>query len=179
MIEYCLELVQCDPDVEIKSTNQLMNTEIEQVEDDDDDNNNNEHEIEENEENLQIIDDTFDKNSISKPKETSIFSLLRTVSFIDNTIKHPLKIFLKKTKNINVHHHETHRTPSIEAIYLQEYKTTHMLINESSCDINLSTSIVLNERQQTPLKLHLNFNMSDNKLTLIRNILNCILIFII
>jgi ankyrin repeat protein len=50
-------------------------------------------------------------------------------------------------------HHENHRTPLLQAIFLQEYKTTHMLITESSCDINLSTSILPNERQQTPLIL--------------------------
>ena len=135
MIEYCLESIQCDPDAEIKSIDPFKKPEI------DDD------------ENLQSIDDTLDEESISKLKETSIFSLLRTVAFIDNTTKHPLEFFLKKTKNLNVLHHQTQRTPLLEAIHLQEYKTAHLLINEISCDVNLSTSIVLDERQQTPFIL--------------------------
>jgi ankyrin repeat protein len=138
MIEYCLESVRCDPDVEVK----LKTSEVQQTTENDND--------ESDEESNNV---TLDEETKSKPKETSIFSLLRTVPFADNSIKHPLEIFLKKTKNLNVLHHETHRTPLLQAIYLQEYKTTHMLINESSCDINLSTSILPKERRQTPLIL--------------------------
>ncbi|CAF4358739.1 unnamed protein product, partial [Rotaria sp. Silwood2] len=145
MIEYCLESVQCDPDVEIKPINELNKSDIEQnIEDEHD-------KDDQTNENIQPMDDTNNEEMILKPKETSIFSLLRTVQFIDNEIKHPLEIFLKKSKNLNALHHQTQRTPLLEAIFLQEYKTVHMLINESSCDVNLATSILDNERQQTPL----------------------------
>jgi ankyrin repeat protein len=127
MIKYCLESIQCDPDVEVK-------TPVQQTK-------------EENED----IQSIKDEGTISKPKETSIFSLLRTVSFADSTTQHPLEIFLTKTKNLNVLHHETQRTPLLEAIILQEYKIVHLLINESSCDVNLPTSNLPPERQQTPL----------------------------
>ncbi|CAF3379069.1 unnamed protein product [Rotaria sp. Silwood1] len=162
IIEYCLESVQCDPDVEIKPMNELNKLEIEQnIEDEND-------KDEQSNENIQPMDDTKDEEHISKPKETSIFSLLRTVQFIDNTIKHPLEIFLKKTKNLNVLHHETQRTPLLHAIVLQEYKIVHMLINESSCDVNLATSILENERQQTPLILACKLQL----LPIIRELLN-------
>jgi len=155
MIEYCLESVQCDPDVEIRSNNDLKEPEFEQIID----------EEEQSNENSQSMDDNLDKEIILKPKETSIFSLLRTVPFAD---KHPLELFLKKTKNLNVLHHETQRTPLLQSIYLQEYQTTHMLINQSSCDINLSTSILSNERQQTPLILACKLQT----LSIIRDLLN-------
>jgi ankyrin repeat protein len=155
MIEYCLESVQCDPDVEIRSNNDLKEPELEQIID----------EEEQSNENSQSIDDNLDKEITLKPKETSIFSLLRTVPFAD---KHPLELFLKKTKNLNVLHHETQRTPLLEAIFLQEYQTTLMLINESSCDINLSTSILPNEHQQTPLILACRLQL----LRIIRDLLN-------
>ena len=86
-----------------------------------------------------------------QPKETSIFSLLRTVPFTDSSLKHPLEIFLSKSKNINVLHHETNRTPLLQAIHLQQPKTAQMLINQSSCDIDLATSNLPKEKQQTPL----------------------------
>ncbi|CAF0987776.1 unnamed protein product [Adineta steineri] len=155
MIEYCLESVQCDPDLEIRSNNDLKKSTIEQIIDDEEQSN----------ENSQPMDDTSDEAKISKPKETSIFSLLRTVSFAS---QHPLELFLTKTKNINVLHHETQRTPLLEAIYLQEYQTAHMLMKESSCDINLSTSIIDNERQQTPLILACKLQ----SLSIIRDLLN-------
>jgi ankyrin repeat protein len=160
MIEYCLESVECDPDIEIKSTDQLKKSDEEQNNDDDDDENEEEeNEEEENEaeenENPEQIDQPSPpintENSDLKLKETGVFSLLSTVSFIDSTEKHPLEIFLKKTKNPNVLHHKTHRTPLLEAISLQQTQTAQMLINNSLCDINLSTSNLLNERQQTPL----------------------------
>ena len=144
MIKYCLESVQCNPDVEIKADK----TQVQQISDDD-----------------QSIED---EGTTPKPKETSIFSLLRTVSFADKTTKHPLKIFLKRTKNLNVLHHETQRTPLLEAIFLQEHETAHLLINESSCDINLSTSNLPNERQQTPLI----FACKSQSLAIIKDLLN-------
>ena len=149
MIEYCLESVQCDPDMEITSTKKLQSSDDEQSEDDDD-----EEEI--SDENSPQIDDmltTDNEKSDFELKERSIFSLLRTVPFIDSTIKHPLESFLKKSKNLNVLHHKTQRTPLLQSIYLQQSQTALMLIKNSSCNINLSTSIVSNERQQTPLIL--------------------------
>jgi ankyrin repeat protein len=127
MIEYCLQSVQCDPDVEIKSIDQLQKSEDDS--------------------------DSMDVESASKPKETSIFSLLLTVPFIDKTAIHPLELFLKNTKNVNVLHHETQRTPLLQSIFLEEHKTAHLLLNETSCDVNLSTSIIPDERHQTPLIL--------------------------
>lgn len=119
MIRYCLETIECDPDLEINP-------------------------IEE-----KSIDNESDKNI----KETSIFYLLRTVSFDNQTVEHPLELFLKKTKNINVLHHHTRRTPLLEAIHLNQYEIVNILMRQSSCDINLATSICPNERQQTPLIL--------------------------
>jgi ankyrin repeat protein len=157
MIEYCLESAECDPDIEIKSTEDMKKTKKE----DDDENDENDESDDDAEENENISDEdseqmddtpamTTDKSDV-KLKETSIFSLLSTVPFIDPVITHPLKIFLKKAKNLNVLHHETHRTPLLEAIHLKQYQTAQMLINNSLCDINLSTSNLSKERQQTPL----------------------------
>jgi ankyrin repeat protein len=161
MIEYCLESAECDPDMEIQPTDGIQKPDEEQIEDDEDepeDDDDNEHKTEEvNDENEEEEEATPDNSSIDneksdlKLKETSIFSLLRTVPFIDNTIKHPLEIFLKKAKNLNTLHHKTHRTPLLEAIYLRQSQTAQMLINNPLCDINLSTSNLSNERQQTPL----------------------------
>lgn len=93
----------------------------------------------------------INKKSESKFKETSVFSLLSTVPFIESIEKHPLEIFLQKTKNPNVLHHKTNRTPLLEAIVQQQIQTSEMLINNSLCDINLSTSNLSNEQKQTPL----------------------------
>jgi ankyrin repeat protein len=156
MIEYCLESIHCDPDIEIKSTNIIKNSDEEQSDEENDT-----AEDEEEEENIsnkksqQIngIPDVDNEESDVILKETSIFSLLRTVPFIDSTVKHPLEIFLEKTKDVNVLHHKTQRTPLLESIYLRQSQTALILINDSSCDINLSTSTLPDERQQTPLIL--------------------------
>ncbi|CAF2691907.1 unnamed protein product [Rotaria sp. Silwood2] len=134
MIRYCLEIIECNPDLEIKS-----------------------------------IDNESDEN-ISKDKyfETSIFYLLRNFSHSNNTIEHPLEIFLKKTKNINILHHKTRRTPLLEAIHLKEYKTIDRLLHQSSCDVNLATSIIPSECQQTPLILACKLQL----FTVIRDLLN-------
>lgn len=152
MIEYCLESVQCDPDVEIKLTkpSEIQQT-SEEPSDDEEDESDHGTESQSNEINEPMDIPLNDEETKTKPKETSIFSLLRTVSFADNSIEHPLKSFLKKSKNLNVLHHETYRTPLLQAIHLQQHKTAHMLIKESSCDVNLATSILEKERQQTPL----------------------------
>ncbi|CAF4280548.1 unnamed protein product, partial [Rotaria magnacalcarata] len=163
MIEYCLESVQCDADAEVKEINELNKAdEIEQNLEDENDND------DQSNKNMQPIDNTYKEETISKPKETSIFSLLRSVPFADSNMKHPLEIFLKKTKNVNVLHHETQRTPLLEAIFLKEYQTVKMLLNETSCDINLATSVVEEERQQTPLILSCRLQL----LTIIRELLN-------
>ncbi|CAF3795485.1 unnamed protein product [Adineta steineri] len=163
MIVYCLEAANCDPNCEIKSADEIKIANKEETDDDDD---NDEEEEEEEQANSSSEDDEEDEEnednskddspidtekSDLKLKETSIFSLLRTVSFIDNTTTHPLEIFLKKSKNLNVLHHKTHRTPLLEAIHLRQIQTAQMLINNSLCDINLSTSNLSHERQQTPL----------------------------
>ena len=184
MIEYCLDIAECDPDIEIKLTDELKTSdEVEYGDDDDDDGDENEEmdnkgESEEESvggENEEIDDDNDDDDekdeisnenlqqmdtasmdnvkSDSKLKETSIFCLLRTVPFVDSTMKHPLEIFLKKAKNLNVLHHKSHRTPLLEAIYLRQPQTAQMLIDEPSCDINLASSNLLNERRKTPLIL--------------------------
>jgi len=156
MIEYCLQSVQCDPDAEIRSIEELKTPEINQTSDDESGSSD-----EESDQPMDVV--IQDDENVSKPKETSIFSLLRTVSFADNSLKHPLEIFLTKSKNLNVLHHETHRTPLLQAIHLQEYKTAHMLINQSTCDINLS-----NECQQTPLILACKLQI----LAIIKDLLN-------
>ncbi|CAF3181779.1 unnamed protein product [Rotaria socialis] len=172
MIKYCLESAECDPDIEIKTADDVKkstkdgNDEDDDVaddENDDDDDDDDEEEEEEEEaedetssENNEQTDDItpMDNETLDlKLKETSIFFLLRTVPFIDSTIKHPLEFFLKKTKNLNVLHYKTHRTPLLEAIHLQQHRTAQMLINHASCDINLSTSNLLNEYHKTPLIL--------------------------
>ncbi|UJR15954.1 hypothetical protein I4U23_002874 [Adineta vaga] len=155
MIDYCLDSIQCDSDAEIKSNTDLTSATIEEIVDED----------EQSFENIHSANIGLDKETIFKPKETSIFSLLRTVPFGD---QHPLKNFLKKTKNINALHHETQRTPLLEAISLQEYQIAYLLINNTSCDINLSTSIVSNERQQTPLILACKLRL----FSIIRDLLN-------
>jgi hypothetical protein len=148
MIEYCLESVECDPDIEIKSTEQLKKSDEEENDDEEE-----EEEEEDENENPEESDQPSPINNETsdlKLKE-GVFSLLSTVSFIDSTEKHPLEIFLKKTKNPNVLHHKTHHTPLLEAISLQQTQTAEMLINNPLCNINLSTSNLSNEHQQTPL----------------------------
>lgn len=122
MIEFCLQSVQCDPDVEIKSS-----------------------------EGSETPDDNA--STSNKTKETSIFFLLRTVPFADHSMAHPLEIFLTKSANLNALHHQTQRTPLLHAIHLKEVKAAQMLLRQSLCDINLSTSNQNDERQQTPLIL--------------------------
>ena len=160
MIEYCLESVKCDPDAEIQSIEELKvsNEEEEEEEEEEvDPNDGEEEEVEpddEEEEDFEPMDQT-PAVSTEKPdlklKETSIFSLLSTVSFIDPSEKHPLEIFLKKSKKLNVLHYKTERTPLLEAIHLQQTQTGQMLIQNPLCDINLSTSNLPNEKEQTPL----------------------------
>ena len=92
MIEFCLETIQCDPDVEIKSNNETKKSVFQQITDD-------EYEIDQQaNENVEPMDDNNDQEIRFKPKETSIFSLLRTVQFIDSSLLHPLEILLKKLK---------------------------------------------------------------------------------
>ena len=119
MVRYCLETIECDPDLGIKPTEDKS------------------------------IDNESDKNIA----ETSIFYLLRTVSLENRTIEHPLELFLKKTKNINVLHHQTRRTPLLEAIHLNQYGIFKILMRQPLCDINLATSVSPDEGQQTPLIL--------------------------
>ncbi|CAF4773204.1 unnamed protein product, partial [Rotaria magnacalcarata] len=75
----------------------------------------------------------------------------------------------EKTKNLNVLHYKTHRTALLEAIHLQQHRTAQMLINHSSCDINLSTSNLLNERLKTPLILACKLQL----LPVIHSLLEC------
>ncbi|CAF1971897.1 unnamed protein product [Rotaria magnacalcarata] len=130
MIQYCLETIGCDPDLEIKSIEDKTMPPSKPIDDGSNEN------------------VTVTEEALENIEETSIFYLLRT---FDQTFEHPLEIFLKKTKNVNVRHHQTRRTPLLEAIHLREYKTVSMLMRHSSCDINLATSINPSERQQTPL----------------------------
>ncbi|CAF4919818.1 unnamed protein product, partial [Rotaria sp. Silwood2] len=161
MIEYCLESAECNPDIEIKRINDFKKSneddsdtddvdefedlsgeeQAEEVNDDNEDEDEDEEDDDENEqtsnENSQKINDTFgvdNEKSDLKPQQTSIFFLLRTVPFVDDTMKHPLEIFLKKSKNLNVLHHKTHRTPLLEAICLRQFRTAEMLIHNSSCN---------------------------------------------
>ena len=146
MIRYCLETIECDPDRGIESIEkQTISL-------------------------AKSIVDKLDKTTETQQNvdETSIFSLLRTTSCSCQTIEHPLEIFLRKTKNINVLHHKTQRTPLLEAIYLQQHKTINMLLQQSSCDINLATSTIPSERQQTPLIVA----CRSQSLSIIRDLLN-------
>ncbi|CAF0960955.1 unnamed protein product [Adineta ricciae] len=166
MIEYCLQSAECDPDAGVKSIDQVKKSDNEENIEDDDDNvdepaeeneeDHNESSSSSNEENAdedqtEKETDVEDESSDVKLKETSIFSLLRTVRFIDQSITHPLETFLKKSNKVNVLHHETHRTPLLEAIHLREVQTAQMLIKHPSCDVNLAASKYSREQQQTPL----------------------------
>ncbi|CAF4314731.1 unnamed protein product, partial [Adineta steineri] len=116
MIVYCLEAANCDPNCEIKSADEIKIANKEETDDDDNDDDeveeeeeqanssseDDDEEEEENEENSKDDSPIDTEKSDLKLKETSIFSLLRTVPFIDNTTTHPLEIFLKKSKNLNV-----------------------------------------------------------------------------
>ncbi|CAF3953663.1 unnamed protein product, partial [Rotaria magnacalcarata] len=185
MIKYCLESVECDPDIEIKTADDVKkstndgNDEDDDVEDDENEEEEEKEEKEEEEEEEEISSENNEQTDDITPmdnetldlklKETSIFFLLRTVSFIDSTMKHPLEFFLEKTKNLNVLHYKTHRTALLEAIHLQQHRTAQMLINHSSCDINLSTSNLLNERLKTPLILACKLQL----LPVIHSLLEC------
>jgi ankyrin repeat protein len=94
-------------------------------------------------------DETFDGPKVET--RASLFFLLRSVPSIDRSVKHPLELFLKKTKNVNVLNYRTHRSPLLEAIVLKEKLASDLLISHSSCDINMASSTVPTERNQTPL----------------------------
>ncbi|UJR19473.1 hypothetical protein I4U23_022604 [Adineta vaga] len=81
--------------------------------------------------------------------ETHIFYLLRSVSSQIQTNEHPLEIFLDKTKKVNAIHPVTRRTPLLEAIHFKDMKIIDILLNQSSCDINLAPT----ECHSTPLIL--------------------------
>ncbi|CAF4510164.1 unnamed protein product, partial [Didymodactylos carnosus] len=87
-----------------------------------------------------------------RSKETSIFSLLHTVSYMPIE-SHPLHLLLKKTKNVNLLHHKTNRTPLLESIFLNEPEIARLLIEHESCDISMATSKVQKEEKMTPLIL--------------------------
>ncbi|CAF4744848.1 unnamed protein product, partial [Rotaria sp. Silwood2] len=146
MIRYCLETIECDPNLGIKL---ITDKTIPSSKSTDNESN----------ENVTVTD------TLENIEETNIFYLLRT---FNQTCEHPLEIFLKKTKNVNVQHHITRRTPLLEAIHLKEYKTVNMLMRHSSCDINLATSKNPSEHDQTPLILACKIQF----LSIIRDLLN-------
>ena len=161
MIEYCLVSAECDPDTATKATDQIktaknkMDDEDDSGEGDEDEENDAEEEEDDDDENgpqpkAKSSSITPNNTADSSLQETSIFSLLLTVPFIDLNEKHPLEILLQRTKNPNVLHHQNHRTPLLEAIHLRQPHTAQMLVNHPLCDINLSTSNLPNELQQTP-----------------------------
>lgn len=158
MIEFCLVSAECDPDAPTKATDQIQklknttNDEDDDDEGDEDEDNEMEDEDDENGPRPKARPATTTPNDStdSNSQETSIFSLLLTVPFIDLNEKHPLEMLLKRTKNPNVLHHQNHRTPLLEAIHLHQPHTAQMLINHPLCDVNLSTSNLPNELQQTP-----------------------------
>ena len=91
------------------------------------------------------IQSKCDRSPIEQP---NIFYLLRTISFIDQINEHPLNIFLNKTKNLNIFHCQTQRSPLLEAIYLKENKIIDILLNHPFYDINLGT---LSQNKENPL----------------------------
>jgi ankyrin repeat protein len=106
---------------------------------------------------------------INSTEETSIFHLLRTTSYnVQPTKPNPLELYLDKSKNINILHHQTRRTPLLEAIHLAQYKTVDILLRQSSCDINLATSVIQEERLKTPLILA----CQRQYLSIVRDLLN-------
>ena len=129
MIEYCLETIGCDPDLGIKLNDDQKKSSAETIDD--------------------------EPTTISEVKtdneEKSIFFLLRTATFAGDIQPHPLEYFLKKTKSVNVLHPKTHRTPLLEAIHLQQHRTSRLLIEQAACDINLASSTADAEQGQTPL----------------------------
>ena len=140
MIEYCLESIGCDPDATIQCNDKLEEVADEKIDDEDEDDD--------------AMSDTpavTTSKSSSGVGQASIFFLLRTVPFIDSTSTHPLEYLLHKTKNLNVLHQKTHRTPLLEAIHLQQSQTAQLLINDPSCDLNAGSSTVAGDHHRTPL----------------------------
>lgn len=156
MIEFCLNSVECDPDAEIKSTeleeevngenNDNDEDEDEDMDEDDDDDQSNARRLPATTTTTTVVDKTA-----VKLYQRSIFLLLRTVEMGDVKSTHPLEYLLEKTKDLNVLHPTSQRTPLLEAIHLEEVATAKFLINHSMCHINLATSIQKEEKQQTPL----------------------------
>lgn len=146
MIEYCLESIECDPDAEIKSVENLKEVSKEDSEEE------NEEEQEEDSEDITDPNESqVQQETNTKSKGSSIFYLLSTVPFVGPTEKHPLELFAKKTQKINIPHHENQRTPLLQAIANRQIHTAEILIIHSQCDVNASSSNIANEKQQTPL----------------------------
>lgn len=124
MIRYCLEILECDPDLPIKDlTNQTSKS---------------------NETTLySITEETV--------RETSIFLLLHEGLYTTQADEHPLEIILQKSKNINIVRPQTGRTPLLQAIHTKNNKIICLLLQQPSCDVNLAVSKETSERGQTPL----------------------------
>ena len=170
MIEYCLDVIQCDPDAEIQSNSTNDDELVEKSDDDDEEEDEDESDNDEDETRkiVESMDNSHDDEISIKPKQTSIFFLLRSIPWLDQSFKHPLDIFVRKSNNLNVLHHETRRTPLLHAISLQQSFAVQLLIAQPSCDINLTTSKLVKERQQTPLILACKLQF----LSAVRNLLN-------
>ncbi|CAF4208377.1 unnamed protein product [Rotaria sp. Silwood2] len=83
--------------------------------------------------------------------ETCIFHLLYGTPPNNKDDEHPLKIFLEKSKNINVHHSETGDTPLLRTIHAKSYRIFQMLLEQPSCDVNVAKICSTQDNGQTPL----------------------------
>lgn len=141
MIEYCLNEIECDPDAKIKC-NDKVEQEVERKVDEDDD-----------DDAMSDSSALTTNNASLATGQASIFFLLRSAPSFNSTMIHPLECLLRKTKNVNVLHEKTQRTPLLEAIHLQQCHTAQLLIRDPLCDLNLASATVTDDRHQTPLML--------------------------
>ncbi|CAF1511623.1 unnamed protein product [Rotaria sp. Silwood1] len=85
--------------------------------------------------------------------ETCIFHLLYETPYSSQVEEHPLEIFLKKSKNINVLHPTTEQTPLLKAIVEKYHNIVTLLLKEPSCDVNFVSSEKSSGINLTPLMI--------------------------
>ncbi|CAF3694044.1 unnamed protein product [Rotaria sp. Silwood1] len=85
--------------------------------------------------------------------ETCIFHLLYETPYSSQFEEHPLEIFLRKSKNINVLHPTTEQTPLLKAIVEKYHNIVTLLLKEPSCDVNFVSSEKSSGMNLTPLMI--------------------------
>ena len=144
MIEYCLNEIECDPDAKIKCSDKVEQGVERKVDEDEED---------EDDDAMSDTSALTTKNSSLTAGQASIFFLLRSAPSINSTMTHPLECLLRRTKNVNVLHEKTQRTPLLEAIHLQQSHTAQLLIRDPLCNLNSASATVADDHHQTPLML--------------------------